>query len=1123
MHQARTMTPRRAIRPALLVALAAACSIGQPAIAAETAKTIAPLDKASAALDAGQPIVARDALIGLLGSGDSAALSDAERARAYELLAQASIDAQSVDPVDRAVQEARAAMSRGELAVARARLTQATELASSAGQTASDDLLSLAADLERSIADAREQTSGRVDAVVESFVAGRYPEAAEAIAAIQASGVKLTEAEAAIIDRYTKRLADLESRSGTRLAGVDLSVLQPGVINRQDGQPGDGGAEGGDEPNQEDLLEAARRFEAQSLLAEANLAYDERRLNEALTKYGLVLGEYRRYMSAEQIAQAEDRRAETQILLQGSNRPRGGLDQVVQQRELAKQQSIAEFNNELAQAQRALESGDVSRSRDMAFQARLTLANARNLFSEQEFETQSQRVSTLLTRIDQEEIRIRGEQARTQEERLAAQAEQAEQARVAERDRKIAEAIDRVRALQAELRYREALQVVDEILFLDPINTVGLLLKETLTNAALYREVNEIELQTVRNIAEHRVMNRRAQVPPLETVNYPEDWPAISFGRYGSAAESEPIENRRVLATLEEKRTPIQFNENRLEDVIRFIEAVTELDMDVRWNSLEEISIERDTPVTLRLAEAPMSLVLDRVVEQVSEAGFGERADWAVIDGVLTIASDDDIRQNTTLQIYDVRDLIVEIPSYDEAPELDLNQALSSSQGGGGQSPFGDTGDGDIERLTFDERIEGMLDIITTNVDFDGWERNGGDTGRIQQLNGNLIITNTPKNHRAIRSLLAKLRAAQALQINIETRFLLVSQDFFEQIGFDLDVYFNADNNQVRTAQAGDPTVVAGDFFDFANGGLQRTVTGSGEETFLLDQNGNLVIGDDGQPTTVTPPAAGVIPPDSGWSPVGSAQNSLGITSGLLPGTTFTNTITAISPALGIAGQFLDDIQVDFLIEATQADRRSIELTAPRLTLTNGQTSNFYVATQQTFVSDLQPVVSDSAVGFDPTLDVVSSGVVMLVTGTVSADRRYVTIDIETGISEIEDFGQQPVSAVAGGQLVNSADTASFVQLPIVTVTRVQTTVTVPDQGTVLLGGQRLVTEAEVESGVPVLSKLPILNRFFSNRAQVKEESTLLVLIKPTILIQNEQEERNFPGLLDSLNQTFTD
>ncbi|MFN8731324.1 MAG: hypothetical protein ACK5Z4_15875, partial [Planctomyces sp.] len=81
----------------------------------------------------------------------------------------------------------------------------------------------------------------------------------------------------------------------------------------------------------------------------------------------------------------------------------------------------------------------------------------------------------------------------------------------------------------------------------------------------------------------------------------------------------------------------------------------------------------------------------------------------------------------------------------------------------------------------------------------------------------------------------------------------------------------------------------------------------------------------------------------------------------------------------------------------------------------------------------------------------------------------------------------------------------------------VQTTVTVPDEGTVLLGGQRLVTEREVEVGVPLLSKLPIINRFFTNRIESKEESTLLILVKPTVIIQSEEEDKAFPGLLNQL------
>ena len=264
----------------------------------------------------------------------------------------------------------------------------------------------------------------------------------------------------------------------------------------------------------------------------------------------------------------------------------------------------------------------------------------------------------------------------------------------------------------------------------------------------------------------------------------------------------------------------------------------------------------------------------------------------------------------------------------------------------------------------------------------------------------------------------------------------------------------------------------------------------------------------------------GVVTPNR-WSPIGAAQNSLGITQSLAGSNNFASQVLAQAPALGVAGTFLDDVQVDFLVKATQADKRSLSLTAPRLTFTNGQTSNVYVATQRSIVSDLTPVTSESAVAFDPQpTTIVANGVTLLVEGVISADRRYVTMNIETSISALLNIRTLAISAAVGGTLQSSATFGSFIELPEVQVTRVQTTVTVPDEGTVMLGGQRLVTEVESESGVPLLSKIPVINRFFTNRVEAKTESTLLILVKPTVLLQNEQEEREFPGLNDRLRNS---
>ena len=58
----------------------------------------------------------------------------------------------------------------------------------------------------------------------------------------------------------------------------------------------------------------------------------------------------------------------------------------------------------------------------------------------------------------------------------------------------------------------------------------------------------------------------------------------------------------------------------------------------------------------------------------------------------------------------------------------------------------------------------------------------------------------------------------------------------------------------------------------------------------------------------------------------------------------------------------------------------------------------------------------------------------------------------------------------------------------------------------------------EREQGVPVLSDIPFLKRLFTNRANSEDEQVLLILVKPTILIQHEQEQKQFPLLDSKLN-----
>ncbi len=89
-----------------------------------------------------------------------------------------------------------------------------------------------------------------------------------------------------------------------------------------------------------------------------------------------------------------------------------------------------------------------------------------------------------------------------------------------------------------------------------------------------------------------------------------------------------------------------------------------------------------------------------------------------------------------------------------------------------------------------------------------------------------------------------------------------------------------------------------------------------------------------------------------------------------------------------------------------------------------------------------------------------------------------------------------------------SAVAQQTVQLPTFNFTTVQTTVSVPDGGAGLLGGISRGSEGSVERGVPLLSKMPYLDRLFKNRGIGREFGTSNMTVIPRIIIQEEEELR---------------
>lgn len=1154
-------TPYRSVRSLLLASVAFAGLPSASVLASVELERVTQredtqevLERANQLLIEGQLVRAQAMLVALQDSPVSATMSDQQADELWSLLAKANTMYQRADRVEMSLQKAQFALSTDNL-------VEATRQANIVIESRSSDATQIdAANAVLDLCEARQgvamgKIDGAIDRVRDAFNSGDYAQAKLLVTRIGQLGLTLNESQTNTLDTYRDKLAKIEKTQGTLgTYNPAMGMLAPESGMSTDwltGSTQDGARTGsylGNQPENEtqaepidvelvqeepqiDLLDAARRFEAQSLLGQANLAFEERRFNEALTLYTNVVTNFSSHVSADDLKLARDRRAEAQVQLGVQGGPDDNiLGDTVRDDSLLLQRSQAAYENYMTQASQALSEGDTGAARTFVAQADLTIKRARDVMAESAFEGYQDRVADMISQINATEEQQRIAEREAERMRLAEETAQFAENRRRERDEKIIANLERVHALQQELKYEEALEVVESILFLDPNNPAGLLLKDIIQDTLIYRENLGYQREKGLSYAREALDNQEAMVAPNSIIGYPDDWPAISFRRGDILEYAESDANRSVIAKMDDTKMPVEFTDNAFEDVVGFIGSTTGIDIDVDWESLADIGVDPDTPVTLKLNSVTISVLLDRVLSKVSDPTLP--AGWSIQDGILTIASDEVLRLNTVLETYDIRDLIFVVPDFDNAPEFDLQSAVQQAGqgggGGGGQSPFSGGNQDPQDIATRQERVDAIIALIQANVDPDGWTDNGGDTSAITELNGNFIITSTPKNHRAIIGLLNKLREQRAVQINVETRFLSVDQNFFEQIGFDLDVYFNANNTEYQLARVIDPSLLPSDYFD-SNGNILNNVSGGGN--FPIDTDGDGVadtIGPITQPVLGPGFNGGILPDgtilgDDDWSIIRAAQNSFGLTNELANVNSFAGQILGLNPALGVTGRFLDDIQVDFLVEATQADQRSVVLTAPRLTFTNGQRSFIAVTRQQTFVSDLTPVIGSGAGAFDPTIGTISDGVVIDVQGVASADRRYVTLTIQTTQSVVT-FATDPFiggGAAGGGGTVGGDSTTftSTIQQPIVTGAQLATTVTIPDQGTVLLGGQRIVEEVEVETGVPVLSKIPILSRFFSNRVDAKTDKTLLILMKPTILIQNEEEELNFPGLLDQLGR----
>ena len=136
----------------------------------------------------------------------------------------------------------------------------------------------------------------------------------------------------------------------------------------------------------------------------------------------------------------------------------------------------------------------------------------------------------------------------------------------------------------------------------------------------------------------------------------------------------------------------------------------------------------------------------------------------------------------------------------------------------------------------------------------------------------------------------------------------------------------------------------------------------------------------------------------------------------------------------------------------------------------------------------------------DPIIAVVEDGVILDVRPAVSADRRFVILDVRPTVATL----RRPIQTFTTSLGVSGNSVT--IHLPELDITKVRTTIPMPDGSTVLLGGMKVHEEKEFTAGVPILNKIPLVSFFFERQGTYITNRKLLTLIKSSIVILSESE-----------------
>jgi general secretion pathway protein D len=372
-----------------------------------------------------------------------------------------------------------------------------------------------------------------------------------------------------------------------------------------------------------------------------------------------------------------------------------------------------------------------------------------------------------------------------------------------------------------------------------------------------------------------------------------------------------------------------------------------------------------------------------------------------------------------------------------------------------------------------------------------------GASANYISLTSRLIVKNTQANLELIDAMVETSIATKPTQVEIEAKFLEVSQNNLNELGFDWLLG--------QFALAGG----SGVYGSGGTIGLGRSIDNNGYP--LLNPGTTLPVG----------ASSGTAGPVTAGNRGGTTGISLNAVDAVLLG-------SPVGPApgvLSVAGVFTNP-QFQVVLRAL-SQKKGIDLvSAPKVTTKSGSTAKIEIIREFRYPSQFDPpqlsattgstyapVVPNSPTGWETK----NTGITLEVEPTVGPDSYTIELRLAPRVTEFDGFINygNPINATVAQTFVTGlGDTAvsilgtsatfeatpNTINQPVFSVREVETQVSVYDGQTVVMGGLMREDVQKVQDKVPLLGDIPLAGRLFRTNVDQHIKRNLLMFVTAGLL-----------------------